>query len=90
MAPVPAQPFSRRGLSPAPGPPPRRLAAGAPYSQCTIFEYIACFCNRVRRHATLGYLSPIALRAAHERSPTFLPPEKTGSPQPHHSPTGTQ
>jgi putative transposase len=26
----------------------------------TIFEYIECFYNRVRRHSTLKYLSPVA------------------------------
>jgi putative transposase len=26
----------------------------------TIFEYVECFYNRIRRHSSLGYLSPIA------------------------------
>src|SRR5579859_605370 len=26
----------------------------------TIFEYVECFYNRVRRHSSLGYLSPVA------------------------------
>jgi putative transposase len=26
----------------------------------TIFEYIECFYNRVRRHSTLKFLSPVA------------------------------
>ena len=26
----------------------------------TIFEYVECFYNRVRRHSTLGYVSPAA------------------------------
>ena len=26
----------------------------------TIFEYIECFYNRIRRHSTLNYLSPVA------------------------------
>ncbi len=26
----------------------------------TIFEYVECFYNRVRRHSTLGYVSPLA------------------------------
>ncbi len=25
-----------------------------------IFEYVECFYNRVRRHSSLGYLSPVA------------------------------
>jgi len=25
----------------------------------TIFEYVECFYNRVRRHSSLGYLSPV-------------------------------
>lgn len=24
-----------------------------------IFEYVECFCNRVRRHSSLGYVSPV-------------------------------
>lgn len=26
----------------------------------TIFEYVECFYNRVRRHSSLGYVSPVA------------------------------
>ena len=26
----------------------------------TIFEYVECFYNRIRRHSSLGYLSPVA------------------------------
>jgi putative transposase len=26
----------------------------------SIFEYVECFYNRVRRHSTLGYVSPVA------------------------------
>lgn len=26
----------------------------------TIFEYVVCFYNRIRRHSSLGYLSPVA------------------------------
>jgi len=26
----------------------------------TIFEYVECFYNRVRRHSSLGYVSPLA------------------------------
>ena len=29
-------------------------------ARLTIFEYIACFYNRERRHSTLQYLSPVA------------------------------
>jgi putative transposase len=25
-----------------------------------IFEYVECFYNRVRRHSSLGYVSPVA------------------------------
>jgi transposase InsO family protein len=28
-------------------------------ARSAIFDYIECFYNRVRRHSTLGYLSPI-------------------------------
>lgn len=31
-----------------------------PEARSTIFEYIECFYNRVRRHSTLTYLSPVA------------------------------
>ena len=26
----------------------------------TIFEYVECFYNRIRRHSSLGYVSPVA------------------------------
>jgi len=26
----------------------------------TVFEYLECYYNRVRRHASLGYVSPVA------------------------------
>jgi len=29
-------------------------------ARSAIFEYIECFYNRVRRHSTLTYLSPLA------------------------------
>lgn len=30
----------------------------------TIFEYVECFYNRIRRHSSLGYLSPVAYEQA--------------------------
>ena len=30
----------------------------------SLFEYIEVFCNRVRRHSSLGYLSPVAYEGA--------------------------
>jgi putative transposase len=44
----------------------------------TIFEYIECFYNRVRRHSTLSYLSPVAYEQQRHSSPSFVPPKKSG------------
>ena len=41
----------------------------------TIFEYVECFYNRIRRHSSLGYLSPVA----YEQS--MCEPECFGVPQ---------
>jgi putative transposase len=33
--------------------------ASAEEARTTLFEYIECFYNRVRKHSTLAYLSPV-------------------------------
>jgi membrane associated rhomboid family serine protease len=46
----------------------RELLAGRSFAtraeaRSAIFEYVEVFCNRQRRHSTLGYLSPVAFEA---------------------------
>jgi putative transposase len=49
-------------------------------ARSAIFEYIECFYNRVRRHSTLNYLSPVAYEQQRDCFPTFFSPEKLGKP----------
>ena len=37
-------------------------------AQQTIFEYIECYYNRVRRHSTIGWVSPVDFEAAYYKS----------------------
>ena len=37
-------------------------------AQPTIFEYIECYYNRVRRHSTIGWVSPVDFEAAYYKS----------------------
>jgi transposase InsO family protein len=37
-------------------------------AQQTIFEYIECYYNRVRRHSTIGWVSPVNFEAAYYKS----------------------
>ena len=37
-------------------------------AQQTIFEYIECYDNRVRRHSTIGWISPVDVEAAYYQS----------------------
>ena len=37
-------------------------------AQQKIFEYIECYYNRVRRHSTIGWVSPVDFKAAYYKS----------------------
>ena len=36
-------------------------------AKASIFEYVEVFTNRVRRHSTLGYLTPVEYERAYNR-----------------------
>jgi transposase InsO family protein len=40
-------------------------SSSSPHSRASIFEYIEAFYNRVRRHSSLGYLSPEEFERTH-------------------------
>jgi putative transposase len=45
-----------------------RMFATRAQARAEIFEYLEVFYNRVRRHSSLGYLSPVELERAHNKT----------------------
>ncbi len=52
----------------------------SPGARQTIFAYLECFSNRVRRHSTLQYVNPVEFEQQRGSFPSFLPPKKSCKP----------